>query len=177
MHNNSKHGAGQKKTYQLALMAVLLSLALILGYVEHLIPIFPSIPGLKLGLSNIVLLLCFYAIGTKQVFLLMFLKVFLSTILFSGLDAMMYSLAGGLCSVLAMTAGKKLLKLSIIGTSVLGGVSHNIAQVVMAMIIIQMPILMYHMAILMLVGIVTGVLTGLVAQLLLQRLQIFARFL
>ena len=167
--------SSNKKTYTMALMAVLLSLSLILGYVEHLVPILPAVPGVKLGLSNIVLLLCLYALGAKEAFLLMIIKVFLSTMLFSGLGSMIYSLAGGVASLLAMILAKKIMKLSIIGTSVLGGVFHNIAQVAVAILVVHLPMLVYYMAILMIAGVITGILTGFIAQLLLKHLKVFTK--
>lgn len=172
---SSKINYSYRRTSKLTLLAVLLSLALILGYVEHLIPIITAVPGIKLGLSNIVLLICLYAIGSKETITLMFLKVLLSAFLFSGFSMMLYSLAGGILSIIAMIIGKNLLKLSIIGTSVMGGVFHNIGQIALAIIVLQQPLFLYYMGILMLVGIVTGILTGLIAQLVLKHLKVFTK--
>lgn len=172
----SNKTAFSQKTSRLTLLAVLLSLALILGYVESLIPIMPGVPGVKLGLSNIVLLISLYVLGVKETIILMFLKVLLSTALFGNVSVMLYSLAGGILSVAAMVIGKKLLKLSIIGTSVLGGVFHNVGQVALAAIVLHSPsLLKLYMPVLMLVGILTGVLTGIVAKLILKHLKVFTK--
>ncbi len=172
---SSKANFSYQRTQKLTLLAMLLSLALILGYIEHLVPIITTVPGVKLGLSNIVLLICLYAIGAKETIALMLLKVLLSAFLFSGFSMMLYALAGGILSVLAMLLGRYMLKLSLIGTSVLGGVFHNIGQILLAILVLNQPLLLYYMGILMIVGTVTGLLTGLVAQLVLKHVKVFTK--
>ncbi len=88
---------------------------------------------------------------------------------------MLYALAGGILSVLAMLLGRYMLKLSLIGTSVLGGVFHNIGQILLAILVLNQPLLLYYMGILMIVGTVTGLLTGLVAQLVLKHVKVFTK--
>ena len=162
-------------TQKLTLLAVLLSLALILGYVESLIPIMPGVPGVKLGLSNIVLLICLYTVGIKETIVLMLLKILLSTALFGNVSVMMYSLAGGVLSVVFMVIAKYLLRLSVIGTSVVGGVFHNVGQVSLAIIILHQRLLLNYMAVLVIVGILTGILTGVITLLLLKHLKVFTK--
>ena len=153
---------------RLALSALLTAVMLVLGYVESLIP--TGIPGIKLGLSNSVLLFAIYTLGVPNAFLLMAVKVLLSGFLFSGVNAMLYAFAGGLLSMLAMVLLYKLQGFHILTVAMVGAVMHNVGQVVLAMLMLQTERLIYYMAILMLVGLVTGYITGTVAKLLLRRI-------
>ena len=153
---------------RLALSALLTAVMLVLGYVESLIP--TGIPGIKLGLSNSVLLFAIYTLGIPNALLLMVVKVLLSGFLFSGVNAMLYAFAGGLLSMLAMVVLYKLQGFHILTIAMVGAVMHNVGQVVLAMLMLQTERLIYYMAILMLVGLVTGYITGTVAKLLLRRI-------
>lgn len=155
----------RQRTQRLALSAMLLSVMLILGYVEFVLNL--SFQGIKIGLSNCVLLLCLYWLGFKQSFLLMLAKVLLQVLLFSrSFHVLMLSLAGGLVSVLGMAGAIYLLKgVSPVGAGILGGVLHNLGQVGMALLILNIPFgaLMFHTAILVVVGAVMGGVTGMIA--------------
>lgn len=157
------------RTKRLALSALFVTLMLILGYVESMIPV-GTVPGIKLGLSNSVLLLAIYWLGTPNAFALMFAKVILSGFLFSGVNAMLYALAGGMLSMIVMSALYKAGGFSPVTIGIAGAVSHNVGQVGLAMLILKTDRLVYYMAILMLVGIATGFATGTVAKLLMNRL-------
>lgn len=139
---------------------LLVSAMLVLGYVESLIPLGGAVPGVKLGLANSVLLYAIYMLGPKPAFCLMAAKVVLSGLTFGGVNAMMYSLAGGVMSMAAMIIARRLPGMSILGVSVSGAAMHNLGQVLLAMIILQTDRLLYYMAVLVAVGIVTGILTG-----------------
>lgn len=153
---------------RLALSALLTAVMLVLGYVESLIP--TGIPGIKLGLSNSVLLFAIYTLGIPNALLLMVVKVLLSGFLFSGVNAMLYAFAGGLLSMLAMVLLYKLQRFHILTIAMVGAVMHNVGQVVLAMLMLQTERLIYYMAILMLVGLVTGYITGTVTRILLRRI-------
>ena len=157
------------KTRRLALSALLVALMLILGYLESLIPV-GTIPGIKLGLSNSVLLLAIYWLGIPLSFCLMVVKVVLSGLLFSGVNAMMYSFAGGFLSMIVMSALYKAGGFSPVVTGIAGSVFHNVGQVGLAIIILKTNKLVYYMAILMFIGIITGFATGTIAKLLMNRL-------
>ena len=141
---------------------MLLAVMLILGYVESMLPAF-SVPGIKIGLSNSVLLYAVYMLDIPTAFCLMALKVLLSGILFSGVSAMMYAFAGGILSLTVMSLLSRNKKLSPVIVSMTGGVSHNIGQTLLAILITETGSLFYYMAILILVGAVCGVLTGICA--------------
>lgn len=122
---------GQQNVRWLTRMALLTAVAVVLGYIEHLIPMPGGHPrGIKLGLANTVLLYSIYLLDAKSAFLLMILKVGLSGLWYGGVSAMMFSFGGGLCSLVMMLLVKKLggEGVSILGVSVVGAVFHNAGQ-------------------------------------------------
>ena len=155
-------------TKRLALSAMLVAVMLVLGYIESFIPS-GAIPGIKIGLSNSVLLLGIMWLSIPNTFLLMLAKVILSGLTFSGVSAMMFSLAGGCVSMIVMCLLYKL-GFGTVATGMAGAVAHNVGQVGLAMIILETNRLVYYMAILMLVGLATGFATGTAAKLLQKRL-------
>ena len=154
-------------------MALLTAAAVVLGYVERLIPMPGSIPGIKLGLANTVLLYAIYLLDTRSAFVLMILKVGLSGLLYSGVSAMMFSLGGGLCSLVMMLLVKKLGggNVSIIGVSVVGAVFHNVGQTAVAALMVNTAALMGYVPFLLVAAVVTGVLTGIAAKYAIQGLK------
>lgn len=153
----------QKQANRVALCGMLLALMLVLGFVESQLPVAAGIPGIKLGLSNGVLIFAVYMLNIPTAFLLMGLKVLLSGLLFGSPSAMLYALAGGVLSLTVMSLLSRVKGLSPVVVSMMGGLSHNVGQVAMAMLVLQTPKLMYYMAVLMAVGLVTGLATGLAA--------------
>lgn len=157
-----------KHTHRLAVSALLLAVMLVLGYIESFLPSGP-VPGIKLGLSNSVLLLAIIWLGIPYAIVLMIGKVVLSGLLFAGVNAMLFSFAGGILSMIVMVI-LNCLSFHIVVTGMAGGVMHNVGQVALAIYILQTDKLFYYMAILMFVGLLTGFATGSVAQLLIQRM-------
>ncbi len=153
---------------RLAVSALLVTVMLMLGYVESLVP--TGLPGVKLGLSNSVLILAIVWLGIPAAFALMVVKVLLSGFLFSGVNAMMYAFAGGLLSMVVMSVLYKTRAFSLTPIAMAGAVAHNVGQVALAMLILQTAKLVYYMAILMLAGLVTGFVTGTIASILIRRL-------
>ena len=152
----------------LALSALLTAVMLALGYVESLVP--TGVPGIKLGLSNSVLIFAIYTLGVPTAFLLMIGKVLLSGFLFSGVNAILYAFAGGLLSMLVMSLLYRLKSFHIVTIAMAGAVMHNVGQVALAMLMLETDKLFYYMAVLMLVGLVTGFVTGNAARILLRRI-------
>lgn len=148
---------------RVAVCGMLLALMLVLGFVESQLPVTAGIPGIKLGLSNGVLIFAVYMLNVPTAYLLMVLKVLLSGMLFGNPSAMMYAFAGGLLSLTVMCLLSRMKDLSPVVVSMVGGLCHNVGQVLLAMIILNTPKLVYYMAILMAVGLVTGLATGLAA--------------
>lgn len=153
---------------RLALSALLTAVMLVLGYVESLVP--TGVPGIKLGLSNSVLIFAIYTLGVPTAFLLMIGKVLLSGFLFSGVNAMLYAFAGGLLSMLVMSLLYRMKSFHIVTVAMAGAVMHNVGQVALAMLMLGTDKLLSYMAVLMLVGLVTGFLTGTAAKILLRRI-------
>ena len=151
------------KNSDIAKISLLTALALIFGYIESLFPLPVSVPGIKLGLSNIVILFALERIGAKKAFLILLLKVFVSSLLFSGMPALIYSLAGGLCAYFAMRAAYKY-GLSVIGTSAAGAVFHNIGQVAAAAAVLGSSAPFYYLPFLLPAGVLTGIISGIICK-------------
>lgn len=145
-------------------MGVFLALALICSYVESLIPISFGIPGVKLGLTNIVVVLMLYCIGAKEAFAVSVCRIVLAGFLFGNLFSILYSLAGGLLSFLIMWAVKRTGKLGILPVSVCGGIFHNIGQLAVAALVVENYNVFYYLPVLLLAGAATGLAIGVVAQ-------------
>ena len=141
-----------------------LAVALILSYVETLIPITFGIPGIKLGLPNMIVVLLLFGqrYGAKEALLVNGMRIVLSGFLFSNLYAILYALAGAAFSFIAMLIGKRLRCFSVIGVSVLGGVFHNIGQTVVAMIVVETFAVSYYIPFLIVAGTITGAFLGLI---------------
>lgn len=146
-------------------LGLFLALALILSYVESLIPFSFGIPGIKLGLPNLIVLLLLYdetGNGAREALLVNGLRIVLSGFLFSNLYAILYALAGAALSFFAMYLGKRTKRLSMVGVSMLGGVFHNIGQLLVAMAVVETFAVMYYIPFLIVAGAVTGAALGLV---------------
>jgi len=148
---------------RIAFCGVLLSAALAVSYIETLIPPFlPSIPGIKLGLANIVTLYLLYCRSAKIAFVVGVLRVILAGLMFSGLWTMLYSLSGMLVSFAAMVLLKKASKFSVIGVSIAGGVAHNMAQLAVAVLTLGNVGLFYYYPMLIIFGMLCGALIGVI---------------
>ncbi len=152
------------KASKVARFGLLTAVALILGWLEQMVPIAATLPGIKLGLANTVLLYAIYLMDTKSAALLMVLKVLLSGFLFAGLSAMLYSFAGGVVSLLVMLLMKKVPGISIVGVSVSGAVAHNMAQIATASLVVRSMALVGYLPALLIAAVITGVLTGVAAK-------------
>lgn len=157
-----------KKT---AFLGVFLALAMICSYIEMLIPFNFGIPGVKLGLTNIVVVLMLYTIGTREAIMVSVLRILLMGILFGNVMSIVYSLAGGILSFLVMAILKKTGQLGCISVSVAGGISHNIGQILAAAVVVNSFSILYYLPVLLIAGVVTGLLIGILAQELIVRLK------
>ncbi len=149
---------------RLSRYGIIVAAMLVLGWVEHLIPIAPSAPGIKLGLSNIGILLALYTMDKRSAWMLMAVKVMLSGLLFSGLAAMLYSLAGGIVSLSLMTLASRIPRMDIVGVSVAGAVGHNIGQIAVAMAVVESAALLGYLPVLLVSAVATGILTAIIAR-------------
>lgn len=146
-----------RKTAYLGLFA---ALAIILAYVETLLPIFVGIPGIKLGLANLSVLFILYRYSFREATAVSAVRILVIGFLFGNLFSIVYSLAGAALSLIVMTLLKKKTAFSLFGISIAGGVSHNIGQLLIAMLIVENTALIYYAPALLISGIVTGLLIG-----------------
>ena len=160
-----------RRAQQVAVSGLLTSLMLVFGLIERQFPLTAAIPGVKLGLANSVLLYSLYMLGVRQSFLLMLLKALMSWLIYTNMNAMFYSLGGGLLSLLVMILLTRVKGVSIIGVSALGAVFFNIGQILVAVIMLNTPqLIVTYLPILMVSGVITGVLTGIVAQMVMKHI-------
>jgi len=152
------------KSRRVAYYGIFAALAILMGYVETLIPIPMPVPGIKLGLSNIVVLLALYCMGGKEGFAISVVRVAVSALLFRGFAGFWYSLAGASLSFLVMLPMSKSRRISIIGTSVAGGVAHNIGQITVACLVLGRGVVLYLLPVLMVSGVITGIAIGVAAK-------------
>jgi heptaprenyl diphosphate synthase len=158
------------KNKKYAYLGVLVALAFIFSYIEFLIPVNPGIPGVKLGLANLVVIVALYTIGERDAFLLSLTRILLVAFTFGSLYSLLYSLAGGVLSYLVMITAKKLSLFSIKGVSVLGGVFHNVGQIIVAILVLETSQLITWLPVLIVSGTVSGVLIGLLAAMVITRI-------
>lgn len=158
------------KTKKTAFFGMFLALALVAGYVESLIPISLGVPGVKLGLANIVTMIILYTLGFGAALLLSGGRILLSGILFGSGFAMVYSAAGALCSIFVMVLLKKANRFSSVGVSVAGGVFHNVGQILVAMAVLETGSLIYYLPVLILSGLAAGVAVGVISGLMIKRI-------
>lgn len=161
-----------KKTKRLVLLAMLTAVAMILSYVESLLPSV-GIPGVKMGLANIAVIFALFRFGWKEAAALSLVRVVLVSLLFGSVGAMFYSLAGAVLSLAVMALLRRIDRFSTVGISVAGGVAHNAGQILMAMLILQTKQLLGYLPVLAVSGIAGGVLTGLAAAMLIRRIPEF----
>lgn len=148
---------------KIAYFGMFTALALIFGYVESLVPISFGIPGVKLGLANLAVVIVLYMMDVKSAYLLSVLRIVLSGFLFGNLFGILYSLAGGLLSLSVMILLKKTNAFSVVGVSVAGAVCHNIGQLIVATIVLESVSIANYLPVLMIAGIITGFVIGIIA--------------
>lgn len=148
---------------KVAMAGMFTALAMIFSYVEVLIPINLGIPGMKLGLANLVVVVTLYTMGAPMAFAVSMIRIMLVSMTFGSFSAMLYSMAGGILSFCGMALLKKVPNFSVIGVSLLGGVLHNTGQLLVAMAVVENINLIAYLPPLMIAGMVTGILIGIVS--------------
>lgn len=156
----------QSKAYRLVILSLFVSMALILSYVESLIPVPLPIPGAKIGLPNIITLVSLLTLGWPLTLLVVVARVLLAGFMFGGGFSIVYSLAGGLLSLFVMTLILHFSKndYSLIIISIFGAIAHNLGQVIVASIVVQTSSLMLYFLVLMFLAIPTGFFVGITAR-------------
>ena len=161
----------QTKIRKLTLLGLSTSVALLLSYVEFLLPpLFVAVPGIKLGLPNIAIIFVLYSFGIGEAAAVSFVRLVISSMLFGNAMIFAYSLAGAILSLTVMAILKKIDFLSPVGVSVSGGISHNLGQILVAVLLLDTPQISYYMIVLTVTGTISGVLIGLCGELLIKRI-------
>lgn len=155
-------GDGMKKSKQIALCALMTALALALSYVERFLPLqlLIPLPGVKLGLANIVTLVALYLLKTRHAFVILLLRCFLGAVFGGGISGLLMSLLGGIFALSVMALSKRTGLFSLYGVSILGAAFHNVGQILAASLLMQSVYVVAYLPYLLLVALVTGTLTG-----------------
>lgn len=157
-------------TKKITITALMAALALIFSYIEVLIPFNPAIPGIKLGIANLVVIIALYYLGLKYAVLINLIRILMSGLLFSGMFGVLYSLAGAILSMIVMVILKKTGVFSMAGVSMAGGVAHNLGQILIAAFLVSNLSIFVYFPILIFSGMISGAIIGIVAHLIVTRL-------
>lgn len=166
---------GKKSAQMASLYGMLIALAFVLSFVETLIPISLGIPGVKLGLANLVTMVGLYTIGTKGTIVVSFIRILLVGFTFSNLFAVFYSLGGFVLSILIMVLCKKYKWFGTIGISIAGGVAHNIGQICVAAYVVRQAGVFYYLPMLLIAGTAAGLVIGILGNMIIDRIGNYLR--
>jgi len=158
-------------TKTLTTCALLTALALIFSYVEFLVPLSLGIPGIKIGLANIVIVMALYSLGPVHALVINLIRIALSALLFGNLFSALYALCGGLVSLAVMAVLKKTGVFSLTGVSMAGGAAHNVAQLAAAAVIVGSSKVFMYMPVLVLAGMAAGIFNGIVCSLVMRKIK------
>lgn len=152
-----------KKARRVAFCAVFTALSMILSYVDSLIPLIPRVPGIKLGLANLVIVFALFTFGIPEAFIINLARVLLTGFTFTGMTGLFYSMSGAVLSLAVMCILKKTGRFSVIGVSMAGGVFHNLGQLLCACLLVSDMKLFVYYPVLAVSGMITGILMGVLA--------------
>ncbi|MBQ5716455.1 MAG: Gx transporter family protein [Clostridia bacterium] len=157
------------KTKKITVLALFSAVAIIFSYIEAILPpIWSAIPGIKVGLSNIVTVALLYKFSLKEAAIVAFIRIIIIALLFGNVMTLIYSIAGFVLSVTIMAILKRTSLFSTVGVSIAGGVFHNLGQIIVAMILLQTKEIGYYMIVLAITGTVAGILIGIAGNLMLK---------
>lgn len=157
-------------TKKVAFIGLSITLAMILSYIESKIPIMVAIPGVKVGLPNLIIVFILYKVGWKETIAVSIVRIFLVSLMFGNLQSMLFSVAGATVSLAGMILLKKLNCFSSITVSIVGGILHNVGQILMAVLWTQTPQVVFYLPVLLATGSIAGFVIGLLAGMLVKRL-------
>ena len=158
------------KAKKIALFGMMVALAFTFSYFESLISFDFVVPGVKLGLANLVVVIALYIMKPGEAFAIAIIRIFLAGLTFGNVYSIAYSLCGGILSFLVMYLVRKT-NLSVIGVSMLGGICHNIGQIIVAAIVMGTSRLAYYLPVLLVAGLITGLLLGVISKLVIERFE------
>lgn len=159
----------KNKKSHVAFLGMLLGVAFVLAYIESLIPFFVGIYGIKLGLANLAVVLALYNLGEKDAFIVSVARIVLVGFTFGNMFSMLYSLAGGLLSFVVMFFAKRSKWFGTGGVSVLGGVFHNIGQILVAVCVVENEKIFFYLPVLLISGVITGAIIGILSGIITKR--------
>lgn len=157
-------------TKRITYTGMFVAIAMVFSYLESMIPVNIAIPGIKLGLANMVTIVVMYRLGISDAWIVSIVRVVLSSLLFGNMTVMVYSIAGAVLSLLVMSICRKKELFGLLGTSILGGVSHNAGQIATAAFLMKSGNIMLYMPVLCISGTIAGVCIGLVGTMLVRKL-------
>lgn len=160
------------KSKNVAVLGVMTALAMILSYLESLVPLSFAVPGVKMGLPNIVIMFALYRLSFKEACAVSIIRVVLISILFGNTLSLAYSAAGTLVSLAVMVILKKSGRFSVTGVSVAGGVCHNAGQIAVAVLMLGTKEIAYYLPVLCVSGTVAGICIGIVSAILIEKVKI-----
>lgn len=156
-------------TDKIAKMGLLICLGMILSYVETLVVLVPGVPGIKIGLSNALVILLLYTYGMGYCILYQLCRIVLTSLLFGNVFGCLFSLAGAGCSLLIMYICKKIRFIDVSANSMIGGIAHNMAQLAVAAVLIHHASVWYYFPVLLLAGALSGYAVGMIGTIILRR--------
>ncbi|MGB4660497.1 MAG: Gx transporter family protein [Mobilitalea sp.] len=160
------------KSKKIATYGLLIALAFILSFIETLIPIPVPIPGIKLGLANLVVVTALYTMGAKDAFILSIIRVIMVGFSFGSLSTMIFSLAGGILSWFFMMIFKKTKLFSMTGVSIIGGIAHNVGQIAVSILIVKNVNIIYYLPFLLISGVISGAVIGILGGIIAKRIRV-----
>lgn len=168
--DESIHGGNSGRARRVAISALFASLALIFSYIEAILPVAPGIPGIKLGIANLVVIITMYRLDLRYALVINLIRIFLAGFMFNGLYGAIYSLCGCLVSYAVMCIMYKSGLFSVIGVSMGGGVAHNIGQLCIAAFLVSSYQIFYYLPVLIISGTISGILIGWLGWILLEHI-------
>ena len=156
---------------RVAQYGLFLALALAAAYLENLLPLSFTVPGVKLGLANAIVMVILYKKGLKSAIIVSFARIILASALFSGMFTMIYSIAGAFLSISVMAVLNKTGRFGVVGVSTAGGICHNIGQLIVASIVVENHAMFYYFPVLCVSGVICGTIIGMLTGMLIERLK------
>lgn len=170
--NSIKRKPSKRSNKDIALTGVFIALAMILSYLESLVPVGFAVPGIKLGLANLVTIVALYKLGLKDTIIISVGRILLSGVLFGNMMVIIYSLAGAALSIIVMVLIKKIKIFSTTGVSICGGIAHNLGQILVAVITLENMNIMYYMIVLAIAGAVAGTVIGIMSGMIIKNIRL-----
>lgn len=175
MNKRMANSSRDRTSAEVAEYGMMIALAFLLSYLETLIPINLGVPGVKLGLANLVSIVSLYVLGVRGTIVISLVRILLVGLTFGNMFSMFYSLSGGALSLFLMVLCKKKEWFDRIGVSIVGGVGHNIGQLAVAAVVVENGRIFYYLPFLLAAGTIAGALIGLLGGIIIKRITQFVR--